>query len=313
MCKPIRSSCRAFTGGFTLVELLVVIGIIAVLVSILLPTLARARESAARTQCLSNLRQINVMLVMYGNMHRGQIPLGFNNNGTGACAYGNCNFLSKKATGTDADAGTSSRLVGLGLLFRVRILKEGEGRVMYCPSVGDQDLYYSYNTAGNPWPPSAGQTRTPYSARPSYNSDPSSTAHAPEIAVCWLNKGTFMPVKPTWPGMTIPNPPESSRAEMFNLTKMKGRAMVCDINTVDPNAGMPDRVLAVHKKGINVLYASGAAKFVPRSVFDDQLKHWIANKHSPYFTGNATDAMIYDRIWNNLDAEQQLYPGVPQM
>ena len=302
---------RRRAGGFTLVELLVVIGIIAVLLSILLPTLSRVREAGNRTTCLSNLHQINTMLVMYSNMYHGSIPLGFNNSSTGACAPGNCNFLSKKASGADAEDPTAkSRLVGLGLLFRVNILKEGEGRVMYCPSVSDQDLYYSYNTSGNPWPPSAGQTRTSYSARPSLNSDPSTTAHAPELLVCWLNKGTFAPVRPDWPGMTISA--SSPTSGMFNYAKLKGRAMVCDINIVDPNANMPDRVLAVHKTGINVLYASGAAKWVPRSIFDDQLKHWVAAKQSPYFTGSAQNAMIYDRVWNNLDAEQQLYPGVPQ-
>jgi prepilin-type N-terminal cleavage/methylation domain-containing protein/prepilin-type processing-associated H-X9-DG protein len=61
-------------AAFTLVELLVVIGIIAVLLAILLPSLSRAREQAKAVQCLSNLRQMGTAITMFSSEHKGFLP-----------------------------------------------------------------------------------------------------------------------------------------------------------------------------------------------------------------------------------------------
>ena len=96
---------RRRNKGFTLVELLVVIGIIAILVGLLLPSLNKARQQSIRVQCASNLRQLGLLLVMYAGDNNGYYP-----NST----FENGNELWTLPIGTAAKPGYPERL---GLLL----------------------------------------------------------------------------------------------------------------------------------------------------------------------------------------------------
>src|SRR6478672_467213 len=79
MCDAPTSPPRRgpLPAAFTLVELLVVIGIIALLISILLPALTRARQAAATVKCASNLRTIGQGIAGYAAESRGTLPASY--------------------------------------------------------------------------------------------------------------------------------------------------------------------------------------------------------------------------------------------
>jgi len=118
---------RLACGGFTLVELLVVIGIVAILTAILVPALGAARMSARKAACMSNLRQVGMAIHSYAMEYNDSIPVG----PTAPPFLSPSDFYPSTGAPTSLVSLKSGKPVGLGLLLAGHLA--AQPRVLYCP------------------------------------------------------------------------------------------------------------------------------------------------------------------------------------
>ena len=131
--EPSIQPKRRGTSGFTLLELLVVISILAVLCALLAPALSSARAASKRTVCISNLRQMAVAIHTYADDFSGKIPYG-----PKAPPFTSpANFYPSTGAPTSLVSLQGGAPVALGLLLQQHL--SSQPRVLFCPG-GDQPL-----------------------------------------------------------------------------------------------------------------------------------------------------------------------------
>jgi prepilin-type N-terminal cleavage/methylation domain-containing protein/prepilin-type processing-associated H-X9-DG protein len=128
--------------AFTLVELLVVIGIIALLIAILLPSLNKARMAGQRTLCLSNERQICMAIVQYTIANRGDFPgQGWISNSPQQGTYDWINWQTYADAGVTPPSGITANSFQAGIAYMgigpFLGLKTTNTKVMICPTDPD--------------------------------------------------------------------------------------------------------------------------------------------------------------------------------
>ena len=289
MTHSLRSTRRTAVPGFTLVELLVVIGIIAIMIGILLPTLNKARQSARSAACLSNLRQMGQAFHIYLSENRGRLPYYI--------------WQAKNASGTVLPE-VSWQGYWIGLLSHRRVQTSN----VICPEASEPIPYNpggGFGGAYNAWTgkfQSAG-TGILYSKPATFVNNfnegkPGGYRQGSYGFNRYLTVGTGR-----WFGASIANVRNSSEVPLFyDSVWIDGRVQnFADYNAKTPVSAPPDLVglkaptgsspqddhwrflINRHGRAINIAMADGSAKKVPLE--DTYQQRWHAD-WSPYTLKN---------------------------
>ncbi|MCM8529729.1 MAG: hypothetical protein NE330_01095 [Lentisphaeraceae bacterium] len=208
---------------FTLLELLIVTGIIAILVTLLLPSLSKSREMAKRVICRNNQAQLNRLAYSFSKNHTGRVPIGYSD-------FKQSSYFVSKGGNLDI----------IGTIWAE--FGEGAKGAFFCPSATDEG--FQYNTEKNPWPPIGdsvtGNSRSSFNANPVKNVNRNIFKYEDDEngnKVLVLNKSNYA----TLPFLTQMEPTYGMYSDW--ITK-------------------PYSISGRHVEGVNVTYIDGAGKFI---------------------------------------------------